>query len=271
MSAPDSAFIGSIPNNYDRHMGPAMFAPYAADLIKRIRIAEGGRVLEIAAGTGIVTRMLRRALPASAEIVATDLNQPMLDYARQKSGDLDGLEWQQADAVALPFPEASFDAVICQFGLMFVPDKALALREARRVLRPGGQLLLNVWDSMAHNPFTLVTHEAVASFYAQDPPRFFAIPFGMSDRDELAALADQAGFADIRVDTVKLPGESESAASLATGLVEGTPLSLAIAERGTPTIGTIVAAVTAALAELGGSAPLRFAMQAHILEARAPD
>lgn len=263
-----SAFVGSIPANYDRFMGPAMFAPYAADLAARVVAPPGGRVLELACGTGIVTRRLRSTLAESVRLVATDLNEPMLAYAREAAGAASNLEWRQADMTALPFPDGSFNAVVCQFGLMFVPEKSQALREAHRVLGPGGQLLINVWDTMEANPFTLVTHETVASLYDQDPPLFFAVPFSMGNRPALEQLVAGAGFATVTGYTVSLESVSPSARSLATGLVEGSPLSIQIRERGTPTVDAVVDKVTEALGRLGGMAPFRFTLQAHVIDAR---
>src|SRR6266851_4775897 len=147
----DTVFAGSIPQFYDQKLGALLFAPYAADMAMRVRSLSSGRLLETAAGTGIVTRQLATHLPPDVEIVATDLNQPMLDYAAAQPG-LQRVKWQQADALALPFPDASFDAVVCQFGVMFFPDRTKAYREARRVLRPGGHLVFNVWDRIEASP-----------------------------------------------------------------------------------------------------------------------
>ncbi|HEX7952510.1 MAG TPA: class I SAM-dependent methyltransferase, partial [Burkholderiales bacterium] len=154
MSSPasDKVFAGSIPKLYDSHLVPLIFAPYASDLAERLRSRRISRLLEIAAGTGVVTRALAAALPDSAAIVATDLNQAMLDQAA-RVGTKRAVEWRQADAMQLPFEDASFDAVVCQFGVMFFPDKPKAFAEARRVLRPGGLFLFNVWDSIAENEF----------------------------------------------------------------------------------------------------------------------
>jgi SAM-dependent methyltransferase len=270
MTATNAQFVGSIPSNYDRYLGPTMFEPFAADMAGRLVVPLRGRVLELACGTGIVTRLLRRTLPQSVDILATDFNEPMLEYARQQTGKAAGLEWRQADAGALPFPDAAFDAVVIQFGLMFVPDKVQALRESRRVLKPGGQLLVNVWDSMDQNPFIRIAHETVAAFYPQDPPQFFTVPYGMHDRSALAAMAATAGLKEIQVETVGLTAESASAVALATGVIEGTPVSLTIHERGSTPIRAIVEAVAAKLARLGGAKPTRVKLQAHILEARAP-
>src|SRR5713101_996481 len=141
----DKVFAGSIPKLYDTHLVPLIFEPYAADLVNRLRSRSLSRVLEIAAGTGVVTRALASVLPASVSIIATDLNQAMVDQA-SVVGTKRTVEWRQADAMQLPFPDGTFDAVVCQFGVMFFPEKSKALGEFHRVLRPGGTLLFNVWD-----------------------------------------------------------------------------------------------------------------------------
>ena len=171
MSESDRVFAGSIPALYDRYLGPLIFAEYAADLAKRAAALQPARVLETAAGTGIVTRAMVRAVPAGVEIIATDLNQAMLDFAAAQPGAA-RVTWRQADAQRLPFEDSSFDAVLCQFGAMFFPDRGVAYREARRVLRPGGHFLFNVWDRIEENEFTYLLTEAVAALFPDDPPRF---------------------------------------------------------------------------------------------------
>jgi SAM-dependent methyltransferase len=270
MTTTNAAFVGSIPANYNRYLGPALFEPYALDIAKRVRVPDGGTVLETACGTGIVTRRLRQRLPASAELVASDLNDPMLAFAAGQLGPVPGLTWRQADACALPFPDAEFDAVVCQFGLMFVPDKDQALREARRVLRPGGQLLFNVWDSLDVNECSLIAHRTISSFFPDDPPGFFQVPYGMFDGDAVARMVSAAGFVDVRPQTISLIGESASAEALATGLVRGTPVYMAILERGTVTVETVAEGVVAALGRMTNQWPARVKTQAHVFEAYLP-
>src|SRR5262249_27725237 len=154
---------GSIPQLYDRYLGPVLFEPYAADLAHRVAAHDAGPVLEMACGTGIVTQQLRAHLAPDVQIVATDLSQPMLDYARTKLTALKDVDWRQADIAALPFVDASFAIVVCQFGLMFVQDKQAAFREARRVLRKDGLFAFNVWDRLSTNPFAHIAHETLAS------------------------------------------------------------------------------------------------------------
>jgi ubiquinone/menaquinone biosynthesis C-methylase UbiE len=178
MTTVDAVFSGSIPSVYDRYLGPLIFEPYAQDLATRLSALHPEHVLETAAGTGIVTRALVRSLSPGVRIVATDLNQPMLDHAAERVPP-GHVSWQKADAQALPFPDGAFDAVVCQFGVMFFPDKQKAYREARRVLKPSGHFILNVWDKIEHNEFADLVTAAVTDMFANDPPRFLArIPHG---------------------------------------------------------------------------------------------
>ncbi|MBI1951348.1 MAG: methyltransferase domain-containing protein [Acidobacteria bacterium] len=269
MTDSNAVFAGSIPENYDRHLGPVLFEPYARDLARRVPAAEGARVLEVACGTGIVTRHLRERLPAASRLVASDLNPPMIDYARRKLQETRGIEWHPADACVLPFPDESFDALVCQFGLMFVPDKPAALREAQRVLSDGGAILLNVWDSLDRNAFAKAAHETIASFFPDDPPTFYQVPFSLHRTDTLEDLLAGAGFSDIRIDPVSLQGESPSARDLATGLVEGNPVGNTIRERGTASVADVVKAVAEALAREFGDRPVRIPLHAFDVTARA--
>jgi ubiquinone/menaquinone biosynthesis C-methylase UbiE len=269
MAETNVRFAGTIPELYDRHLGPVIFEPYAADLARRVAVIHiDGPVLETACGTGILTRQLRAHLSPATRLVATDLNEPMLDYARAKLGGAEHTDWRQADAAALPFPPASFAAVVCQFGLMFVPDKPAAFREARRVLVAGGLFTFNVWDSLARNPFGRIAHETIAGFFPTDPPNFYEVPFGFHDPDVLRHLLAAHGFGQVEIERVTLEAYSPSAESFAVGLVKGNPVSIAIQERGVP-FDPIVEAVATALARVGGNNPFRSTMQALVVTARA--
>lgn len=274
MKESNAQFVGSIPEIYHAHLGPLLFEPYAADLVSRLQVpAKPGaeaRVLEIAAGTGIVTRMLRQALPPQVTLVATDLNEPMLDVGRENVGKTQGIEWQQADATALPFPDQSFDAIVCQFGVMFFPDKDQAAREAFRVLRPGGVFLFNVWGSMEENPFARTMHETVASFFQSDPPDFYQVPFGYHDPGTIRSTLERAGFERIEVTEVEKELSAPSAEHAAIGFVRGNPILLAIQERGTAEPDAIVAAVAKAQARSFGDRPLRFRSRVRVISARRP-
>ena len=266
MADTNTAFTGSIPEQYDRFLGPMIFAPYAEDLVARLALPDSASVLEIACGTGILTRLLRDRLPGEAKLTATDLNPDMMEVAGRKFGEEEAVAWQQADATRLPFADESFDAVICQFGLMFFPDKRAAVGEAWRVLRAGGVFTFNVWDAMEKNEEAKIVHEVVASFFANDPPTFYEIPFGFHDPEVIGALLREAGFVDVRVTAVAKTGESPTARDAARGLVEGNPISGAIRERGKDTE-EIIAAVAAALASRFSDHPFRCPLQALVFSA----
>ena len=219
----DAGFVGSIPELYDRNVGPLMMAPYALDIARRLAHMKTGTLLEIAAGTGIVSAALAQALPR-VRIVATDLNQPMLDHAATKPG-LRDVEFRQADALALPFADASFDAVVCQFGAMFFPDRVAAFREARRVLRPGGRFVFNVWESVDLNPIVAATLMGLSRRYPDHPSWFLErTPCGYRDQGVIRADLAAGGFTDCRIETVTLRGSASSPMAPAIGFCQGSPM-----------------------------------------------
>jgi SAM-dependent methyltransferase len=207
-------------------------------------------------------------LPASVRLVATDLNQPMIDHARAQVDETAEIEWQQADCTAMPFSSGAFSALACQFGLMFVPDKSVALREARRVLADGGLLAFNVWGSLADNPYAQAMQETIAGFFPTDPPTFFDVPFGYHDPQRWSDALTATGFADHECELVSHEARSPTARGVAVGQIQGSPLSHEIRERGGD-FDQIIGAVTAALARHGGEAPFRSTMQALVFTARA--
>jgi ubiquinone/menaquinone biosynthesis C-methylase UbiE len=270
MADRNAAFVGSIPENYDRYLGPIFFNHYADDLVARLPVTRGMRVLETACGTGIVTERLVRRLAGSGTVLATDLNEPMIAQGQRKLPGGPHLEWRKADATKLPFDDASFDAVVCQFGLMFFPDKAAGIREAFRVLKPGGRFLLNVWDALEHNPVARITHETITSFFPSDPPQFYTVPFSLHDKGKVCAWLEAAGFRDIEAESVTRVGMSPSASAAAIGLVEGNPVYTAIMERRPEALVEIKAAVITKLAAQLGDHPLRTPLRAHVFSSRRP-
>jgi ubiquinone/menaquinone biosynthesis C-methylase UbiE len=262
-------FIGDIPREYDRGLGPMIFVDYAADIARRVAARRPARVLEIAAGTGIVTRALRDALPDGVSLTATDLHAPMLDVARAKFGPREAVVFQPADATALPFGDGAFDAVVCQFGVMFFPDKDKSYREMLRVLEPGGAYLFNVWDSHRVNAFGRLAHEVTASFFPDDPPQFQTVPYSYPFepiKDSLVA----AGFADIEVALVRFEKTVPDAALFARGLVFGNPLIEQIRARGGVDPEAVVEALTQALRREFGADPGRMRLQAIVFSATKP-
>ncbi len=261
MTASDTQFTGSVPALYDRCLGPMLFRPYAQDIAARAAALQPACILETAAGTGIVTEALAAALP-EAEIVATDLNQAMLDVAAAR-GLPASVRFQQADAQALPFPDGGFELLVCQFGAMFFPDRVGAYREARRMLRPGGRFLFNVWDSLEHNPVSERLGDAVAALFPDDPPSFYRrIPFGYHDTARIEIDLRAAGFADIGIETVSRISRVDARAA-AVGLCQGSPMGAEIEARGGD-LAEVADAATAALADMDGR---EMPMSAHVISA----
>ncbi len=225
MTATDKVFAGSIPENYERYMVPLIFEPYAQDLASRLAAVGPRQVLETAAGTGVVTRAIAARLPASARITATDLNESMLNHAKTLLPQETRVTWQPADALALPFDDQSFDAVVCQFGAMFFPDKVKGYKEARRVLKPGGRFLFNVWDKISDNEFADVVTQTLAKMFPSDPPLFLArTPHGHHDVTRIRADLKAAGFSDIATEAKDERSKATSPHVPAVAYCEGTPL-----------------------------------------------
>ena len=269
-AASDTVFAGSIPELYDTLLVPLIFEPYAEDLARRVAALKPTRVLETAAGTGVVTRALSKALPTLCEIVATDLNQPMLDRAAA-IGTARPVQWQQADAMQLPFDDASFDVVVCQFGVMFFPDKARAYAQARRVLRRGGLFLFNAWDGIEHNEFADVVTQALATVFPSDPPRFMArTPHGYHDEAAIGRDLMQAGFdAATSIDTIAVRSRAASPLIPAMAYCQGTPLRSEIEARAGATLAQATAACAAAIEARFGSGAVDGKIQARVVAARA--
>jgi ubiquinone/menaquinone biosynthesis C-methylase UbiE len=258
---------GSIPEYYDGIMGPAQFERYAADLARRLPRRPPGEVLEVACGSGIVTRALRERVDRALGLVATDISEAMLDYAQNKLRG--AIEWRTADAAALPFEAGRFGALVCAFGIMFVPDKKLAFREARRVLREGGVLLFNVWDGLENNPHGRVAEQVLTRLYPDDAvTKFGSMPYEFNDRTVLAGMLTEARFGHVRMEAVRLPCSAPSARDFATGQLRGTPRGKLIEERG-GAVDPVIDELAQGLARLGGEKPFRFTPQALVVEARA--
>jgi ubiquinone/menaquinone biosynthesis C-methylase UbiE len=264
------AFIGTVPQNYDRYLGPVLFHGFADDLTARVPWRPGVRLLEVACGTGIVTRRLLARLHGQGTIVATDLNEAMLAHARREVPADPALEWQQADSTTLPFPEGAFDAVVCQFGLMFFPDKARAVREAFRVLKSAGVYLFNVWDAFEHNPIAQLTHQTVAELFPADPPQFYATPYGFYRPEPIVAWLEEAGFEQIEWSRVAQTGSSPTAADAATGLIDGNPIGEDIVRRRSHAVAEVKQALAARIAARLGDQPVQIPLRALVFTARRP-
>ena len=268
MSPPnvDAAFAGAIPQLYERYLVPLIFEPYAADLAARVADGQPSRVLEIAAGTGVVTRQLAKTLPHEVSIMATDLNQAMLDQAIAV-GISRFVEWRQADAMQLPFSDGAFDVVVCQFGAMFFPDKARAFSEARRVLRPGGRFIFNVWDWIDQNEFADVVTHSLKTLFPNDPPLFLArIPHGYHDAAVIAQDLAHGGFSESpEVTTLSARSRADSARIPAIAYCHGTPLRSEIEARDASRLAEATDAAENAIARRFGSGPVDGKIQARII------
>ena len=262
----DKIFAGSIPKLYDEYIVPLIFEPYAVDLVRRLASRPLARVLEIAAGTGVVTRELASELPASVSIVATDLNQAMLDMAAAV-GTARPVEWRQADAMQLPFEDSTFDAVVCQFGAMFFPDKAKAFAEARRVLRPGGVYMFNIWDRIEDNEFADIVTKSLESIFPTDPPRFLArTPHGHGDRAAIERDLQGGGFlATPQISTVAARSRAASARIPAVAYCQGTPLRSEIEARDKSRLGEATDIAEQAIARQFGPGPVDGKIQALVV------
>jgi ubiquinone/menaquinone biosynthesis C-methylase UbiE len=268
---PGVSFSDAVAEVYDRHLVPMIFEPYALDITQRLGALEPSRVLEVAAGTGAVTRTIAAQLPSSVALVATDLSPSMIDHAT-KVGTARPVEWQVADALNLPFPADSFDAVVCQFGVMFFPDRVAGYREMLRVLRAGGQLLFNVWDRIEHNDFAHVVHAAIAARYPDDPPVFMErIPHGYFQADQIRADLLAAGFdGDITIDEVGARSVAPTSEIVARAYCYGTPTRNFLEARGEGELAASAATAAAALAKAFGRTDLDGRINAFVISAQAP-
>jgi SAM-dependent methyltransferase len=270
MSDSDKVFAGSIPELYDTHLVPLIFEAFAEDLAERVAAFSPQNVLEIAAGTGVVTRVLAPRLEPDARYVVTDLNQPMLDHAAGRQGQDDRITWQQADALNLPFDDAAFDVVVCQFGVMFFPDRAAAYQEARRVLKPGGRFLFSVWDHLGVNEFADIVTQTATAIFPDDPPQFLPrTPYGYYDTDTIQGELTGVGFADISVSTLTETSPAPSPRDAAVAFCEGTPLRSEIEARDANLLGEVTDRAAQEIAARYGEGPVVAKIQAHILTAVA--
>lgn len=265
-STSDRRFAGAIPELYETYLVPLIFAPYAVDLAVRVAGQPADRVLEIAAGTGVVTRELAHTLPPETALVATDLNQAMLDRAAAV-GTSRPVEWRQADALRLPFDDAAFDVVVCQFGVMFFPDKPAAFGEARRVLKPGGTLLFNVWSRMDANPFAEISNDAAKHFLPANPPKFYLTPFGYADVERVEADLTLGGFGDVSHEIVRFDKEVRDWEHFAYGTIYGNPMIVDLRAGGINP-DDVWRWIAAKLQARFGKAPAKMPLEAIVYEAR---
>ena len=266
MASIDVRFSGSVPANYEQYMVPLLFRPYAELLAARAVQFQPRSILETAAGTGVVTDMLARTLP-DAEIIATDLNQAMLDVAASRVR-APNVAFRQADALALPFDDASFDLVVCQFGVMFYPDKVQGNAEARRVLRDGGHYLLAIWDAIERNVLSDLANRTMHEIFPDDPPKFVERgPFSYHDPEWIERDLAAAGFADVQIDTIELTSRSPSARDGARGLCYGSPMGVELEEYGPGALDRVFEEFSRSALRYEGPDGFEAPMAAHIVTA----
>jgi SAM-dependent methyltransferase len=270
MSDTDKVFAGAVPEVYERYLVPLIFETYAMDIAGRVVSGRPQRVLEIAAGTGVVTRALTTALPGEVSIVATDLSQPMLDRACAV-GTCRPVGWRQADAMQLPFEDGQFDAVVCQFGVMFFPDKSKAFAEARRVLVAGGIFIFNVWDRIEDNEFADLVTQALVGLFPADPPRFLArTPYGYHDQGMIERDLIRAGFVKPpEFETRAARSRAASPLRPAIAFCQGTPLRTEIEARGPGRLESATRLCADAISSRFGSESVDAKIQARVVSIEA--
>ena len=268
MSSTDKVFAGAVPDVYDEYLVPLIFEDHAEDLALRCAALHPKDVLETAAGSGVVTRALARALGPEVRMTVTDLNQPMIDRAARRQGEDARITWAQADALDLPFGDESFDAVLCQFGAMFFPDRVKGYREALRVLRPGGRFLFNIWDRIEENEFADAVTRAAAEIFPDDPPLFMArTPHGHGDKATIRAELEAAGFADIEIETITGVSRARSPRRPAIAYCQGTPLRNEIEARDPAALARVTDHAAAVIARRWGEGPVEAKIQGHVIAA----
>lgn len=270
METHHNEFVGTIPENYERYFVPLIFKDYAEILAGMLDVGDGARVLETACGTGILTRNILRRLNGKAHLTATDFNEPMLAQAKQSVDDSPMISFQQADATELPFENNTFDAMFCQFGIMFFPNAEAAMCEAARVLKPGAKFHFSIWDTLENNGFANSVHNAIGALYPDDPPMFLTLPYGWRDITSITNTLQDAGFADIDVAVRPLTTQAPSARHIALGYGMGGPLANDVTLRGTLSLEQVIDALEASLQREYGEGTCTAPMQAIQFSATLP-
>ena len=268
MSNSSSSFVGDIPEHYESGLGPNIFVDYAEMLSDLCCNVDAKNVIELAAGTGILSRVLRNKLPANSQLIVTDLNQPMLDVAKSKFSEEENVEFRVANAMDLPFGDDAFDLIVCQFGVMFFPDKPVSYREAARVLKPGGRYVFNVWSAMSENPFAIMAQDVGTKFFPDDPPGFYRVPFHYGNPEEVQADLESGGWSEVEHETIQLNKTIANPEAFAAALVYGNPLIDEIRERGGVDPREVVSEMQSALRATFGSSGMTMPLSATTFDCR---
>jgi ubiquinone/menaquinone biosynthesis C-methylase UbiE len=258
------AFSGNIPKNYDSFLGPMFFEPYAIDLTNRIAKLKPINILEIASGTGRLTKMLSAVIAKGGTIIASDINPAMISYGKAQT-KTDSIKWMEIDALSLPFEDNSFDLVVVQFGVMFYSDRVKAFKEARRVLKPGGTFIFNCWDEIKNNPLADITNETLKHFFPIDTPAFYSVPFSYFEESLIKGDLKKSGFENPKIEMVKLTGYSTTASNAAKGLIEGTPTVTAIEDRDKSILPVLIKTLEEKIIARFGNESFHFPMQARVV------
>ena len=264
---PSIAFSGNIPAYYDTYLGPMFFEPYAIDMASRLGKLKPTSVLELASGTGRLTKLLPEVLPVNVSITASDINPAMVAYGQNRVKNKN-VKWMEADAVTLPFSDETFDVVVAQFGVMFYSDRIRAFREAWRVLKPGGTFIFSCWDEIKNNPMAMITNGSLQHFFPVDTPAFYSVPFSYYDENLISSDLRESGFDDFRIELTALTGYSTSAAHAATGLIQGTPTVTAIEERDAEKLPLIMEHLENEITKKFGRVSMQVPLQARIVTAK---
>ena len=260
------SWSGTFPHHYDVNLGPFIFGPYARNLVNRIDFTDVDNVLELACGTGQVTTLLADRLPTSVQLIATDLSPDMMRIAQAKLSN-STVQWAMVDMTAIPYESDTFDRVVCQFGIMFAPDKAQAFSEIYRVLKPGGRLFFNTWGPAAHNAVFAVFNDVLIRRMNIDMSTAEQGPFSMPDPQVVLQYLENAGFRNCQVDSVAMTGEAESAHQAATGFFQGSVLSVTLQEKNPALAASLQTEIEQALRQQLGDKPMRTPLQAWVFEA----
>ena len=266
----NSAFVGSIPEHYDKYLGPLIFEEYSKDIANRLNIPENGNLLEVAAGTGLATRHMRDVLHTDIRITVTDLNEPMLEIAKRKFPTLNNMHFQTADAIDLPFEDSSFAGIACQFGIMFFPDKQKGVNEAYRVLIPGGEYVFSVWDSYAHNPLVKLVKDTLLNIFPEAPLSFLDVPLNYYQIDEIKRILQVGGFGDIEIAILPRTIKCKRVENVPLGFIMGNPLSLQIPELG-GNVTKLIETISNEIVQHFGNPPFEAPMQAIVFRAHKPN